>query len=95
MLDMYFLNVKCPFTLTHDWLTCAVFRDTVYVHLQGADHEVYVVEGDVASSGVELFIVEFFASSEGEAIGASDGDVTGGVLVEERIVEEMATFGDG
>ena len=63
--------------------------------MRGADHEVHMVEADVAPSGDELLVGQFLASDEGEAVGASDGDVAGGVLVEERVVEEVSALGDG
>src|SRR5690606_25365808 len=48
-----------------------------------------------ASSGGEFLVVQLSSTRKGEAVGASDGDVTGGVLVEERVVEKMSAFADG
>jgi hypothetical protein len=53
-----------------------------------------VIEADVASSGVKLFIVQFLASSECEAIGASDSDMTGCVLIKKGVIEKVSALGD-
>ena len=89
------LQGDCPFTLTHDRLVFAVFGDAVNVHLRRADHEVDMVEAHVASSGDKFVVVQLSSSGEGEAVRTSNGDVTGGVLVEERVVEERSAFADG
>src|SRR5215212_200031 len=88
------LYVKCPFALAHHRLRCSISGASVDVHLRGADHKVHVVEAGVASGGVELFIAQFLATCQGEAIGASDGDMAGGVLIVERVVEEMPALGN-
>jgi hypothetical protein len=54
-----------------------------------------MVKADVAPSGDKFVVVQLCSSGEGEAIGASDGDMAGGVFVEEGIVEELSAFADG
>lgn len=54
-----------------------------------------MVEADVASSGDKFFVGQLSPTRESEAVGASDGDVTRSVLVEERVVEKMPAFADG
>ena len=94
MLGSY-LHIKRPFAGAHDGFTCAIFPDAVDVHLRGADHEVNMGEAGVPASGIELFICQLFAAGECEAIGAPDRDMTGGILIEERVVEEMSASGNG
>ena len=91
----FVLHVKCPFSLTHDRFAPAIFLDAVNVHLRGADHKVHVVQADIPAALRELFIAQFFTARECEAIGTSDGDVAGGILVKERVVEEMSALCDG
>ncbi len=43
----------------------------------------------------KFFVGQFLAAGQREAIGASDGDVTRSVFIEERIVEKMSALGDG
>src|SRR5690606_19823116 len=47
------------------------------------------------ASGDELFVVQLRSTYEREAIGASTGDVTGSILVIQRVIEEMSAFADG
>ena len=81
--------VKCPFTGAHDGLARAIFLDAIDVHLRGADHKIHMGDARVAARGVELFIGQFLAAGQSEAIGAPDRNVTGGILIEERVVKEM------
>src|SRR5688572_8067087 len=74
---------------------CAVLRDAVDVHLRGADHEIHMVEADVSAALDEFLVGEFLASREGKAVGATDGDMAGCVLVKERIVKEVSALRDG
>ena len=59
-----FLNIKCPFTLTHDGFACAIFFDSVNIHLGRTDHKVCMIQADVSSNSHKLFIVQLFASGD-------------------------------
>ena len=79
---MYELELKCPFALPHHRLVCAVLGYAVNIHLWRADHEVHMVETDVPAGGDKFLVVQFLSTRKGEAVGASNGDVAGCVLVE-------------
>src|SRR5258706_7296966 len=89
------LCVDCPFARAHHGFKGTVLFDAINIHLRRADHEIHVVEADVASSRDKFFIGQFFTSDEREAVRASNGDVTGSVLVEEGVVEKMSALGNG
>ena len=80
--------------MMHDGFACAILFDAINIHLRGADHEIHMIEADVAARGDKLLVGQLFAADEGEAVGASDGDMAGGVFVEERVVEYMSAFGN-
>ncbi len=72
-----------------------VLGDPVDVHLRGADHEIHMVEAGIAAGRVELLLGQLLAAGQGEAIGAPNGDMTGGILIKQCVVEEVPAPGDG
>jgi len=89
------LHLERPLALAHDGLARAVLLDAVDVHLVRADHEVDVRQADVAAALHELLVADVLRAVQVDAVGASQRQVTGGVLVDQRVVEEMSTLGDG
>ena len=75
-------NVKRPFALAEDRLAVPIFGNAINVQLRRTDHEVHMVEADVASSGHKFLVVEFFASRKREPVGTSNGNMTGRVFIE-------------
>ena len=88
------LSVKRPFTLPHNRFGTAICLDPVNVHFSGADHKIDMSQAEVATSGLEFVITQAFAVSERKPVGASKGQVAGGVFINQRIVEQVSASGD-
>ena len=84
-----------PLAVTHEGLGLAGGVEAVYVHGGGADHPVDVDEGGVGAELGEVGFGLMFAVDEAGGVGLAEGDVGGGVFVEEGVPEEQAGLGDG
>src|SRR6187549_1971077 len=62
--------------------------------LRSADHEVRVDDGVVVAAGRELVVAQLLAAVERALDPLAPRDVAGGVLVEERVVEDDAGLAD-
>src|SRR5207244_2711394 len=83
-----------PFSLPHDRFDGAVARHAVDVEIAGANHEIDVYHAPVAAGTLELFVRHRLAVGEREFVGRPEGDVTGGVFIEERVVKEESGLRD-
>src|SRR5687768_1343156 len=88
------LHVERPFAGAHHGLAPAILSDAIDIHRRGTDHEVDVGHAGVPTRGVELLVSEFLTARESEAVGAADRNVTGGVLIEESVIEEVTAPGN-
>src|SRR6187399_3224098 len=68
--------------------------DAEHRDLGAADHEVRVDDGVVVAAGGELIVAQLLAAVERALDPLAPRDVAGGVLVEERVVEDDAGLAD-
>ena len=64
------------------------------VQIRCAHHEVHMGDGVVEAMGLQLVLAHFLAALQA-GIRLAEGDVAGGVLVEQRVVEQDLLVGDG
>ena len=57
----------------------------VNIHLTGPDHEVDMHHADVATARLEVCVRQVFRAFEREFVGPSQGQVAGGILVDQRV----------
>lgn len=90
-----FLYFNNPLTRAKDWHTRTVGFDSVNIQLIRADHEIGVDEGLVSAARREFLVGHVFAADDRVAVRISDGDVTGGILVEQCVVKQDLALADG
>ena len=64
------------------------------VQVRRAHHEVHVGDGVVEAPGLQLVLAHLLAALQA-GIRLAEGDVAGGVLVEQRVLEQDLLVGDG
>ena len=89
------LHLESPFPFAQHRLRLAILAEPVDVQLIGANHEVHMHDAFVAAGCRELLGAHAFTVLKREAIGAADGNVAGGILVEQGVVEQQPGLGDG
>ena len=78
-----------PFAGAHHRLRTRC-SDTVHIDVIRSDHPVNMNQAFVRASRRELFWSEAIAIFQACAVGLSEGDVAGGILVEESVHEEQS-----
>ena len=84
-----------PISVAHEGFGRAVGGETVDVHGGPTDHPVYVDEAVIGSQAGELFFGHLVSSDEAGGVSLSEGDVAGGIFVEESVPEEDTGLRDG
>ena len=75
-------------------LAGAIGKHAIDVEAAIADHEVDVNHAAIAAGGGERLVGHRFAALHREAVGGAERDVAGGVLIEQRVVEETTGLRD-
>ena len=73
----------------------AVFADGVDVHILGADHKILVDHGVIDAQGAALGQGLVLKVVNGVGKAHAQGQMAGGVFVEQRVVEQQSGLADG